>query len=205
MRVSSCQVAVPEQGQVGHSCPALVTNGDGILLSFMLQDMGGNAAGGSAVVPYLPFLNGRSKASKQGKDRLSYPFTCHKGGEKTIVSACGRGFSSIARGLFGGVMALPAGVFPCRDSCANSIASGRGAIKCAFKRFTLQVLRIASLTKRCFGAGHSKCHANTAKATWNGAPRRIRTADLLFTKQLLYRLSYWGFPARLITRFAVSE
>lgn len=25
-----------------------------------------------------------------------------------------------------------------------------------------------------------------------GAPRRIRTADLLFTKQLLYQLSYWG-------------
>lgn len=28
----------------------------------------------------------------------------------------------------------------------------------------------------------------------DGAPRRIRTADLLFTKQLLYRLSYWGIP-----------
>jgi hypothetical protein len=26
----------------------------------------------------------------------------------------------------------------------------------------------------------------------SGAPRRTRTADLLFTKQLLYQLSYWG-------------
>jgi hypothetical protein len=28
-----------------------------------------------------------------------------------------------------------------------------------------------------------------------GAPARIRTADLMLTRQLLYLLSYWGFGA----------
>ena len=30
----------------------------------------------------------------------------------------------------------------------------------------------------------------------DGAPRRIRTADPLFTKQVLYQLSYWGIASR---------
>ncbi len=33
-----------------------------------------------------------------------------------------------------------------------------------------------------------------------GAPRRTRTADLLFTKQLLYQLSYWGYATELLAR-----
>lgn len=31
----------------------------------------------------------------------------------------------------------------------------------------------------------------------HGAPRRTRTADHLFTKQVLYQLSYWGLTERL--------
>ncbi len=36
------------------------------------------------------------------------------------------------------------------------------------------------------------CLQQVEKCPFDGAPRRTRTADLLFTKQLLYQLSYWG-------------
>ena len=51
--------------------------------------------------------------------------------------------------------------------------------------------------RSAFARNRAAGRGDLATTKKDGAPRRIRTADPLLTKQLLYQLSYWG-NARLL-------